>query len=89
MTARRLCRGVLSGFVVLYALALLLFLVGTFGLFGSPQGPLAGVFVVILGLPWTTVLDAVPGFLRPWAAALAPALNAGILAVVCRMRLPR
>lgn len=89
MTERRLCRGVLRAFLVLYTLALLLLLVGTFGLFGSPQGPLAGVFVVILGLPWTTMLDAVPDSLRPWAAALAPALNAGILALLCRMRLPR
>lgn len=76
-------------FLVLYALALLLFVIGAFGLFGSPQGPLAGVFVVILGFPWSPMLDAVPDPLRPWVAVLAPALNAGILALLCRVRLPR
>lgn len=89
MKTRRLCRGVLMAFLVLYALALLLFVIGAFGLFGSPQGPLAGVFVVILGLPWASMLDAVPDPLRLWVAALAPALNAGILALLCRMRLLR
>lgn len=89
MTARRLCRGVLTAFLVLYALALLLFAIGTFGLFGSPQGPLAGVLVVVLGLPWSPMLDAVPDPLRAGVAALAPALNAGILALLCRVRLFR
>lgn len=89
MTARRACGVVLTIFVGLCAAALLLFLIGTFGLFGSPQGPLAGVFLVILGLPWTLLVDPVPDALRPWAAGFAPALNAGILALICRLRLLR
>jgi hypothetical protein len=39
-------------FALLYVLALGLFVVGTFGLFGSPSGPLADVFLMPLGLPW-------------------------------------
>lgn len=86
MTARRVCWNVVAAFVVLYAIALMLFLVGAFGLFGSPRGPLAGIFVVILGLPWTTMLDWLPGHLRPWAAGLAPGLNVVVLATLCRVR---
>ncbi len=85
MTGRRVCRGVLAVYLVLYLLALLLLVVGTFGLFGSPEGPLAGVFVVILGLPWTSMLDSVPGALGTSAAVLAPALNAALLALLCRL----
>lgn len=86
MTGRRACRIVVTTFVSVYVLSLVLFVIGTFGLLGSPQGPLAGIFVVILGLPWTTLLDPLPDTLRPWAAGLAPALNASILALLCRVR---
>jgi hypothetical protein len=71
----RVCRFVVIGFSVLYAAAFALFLVGTYGGFGSPQRPLAGVFLVPLGLPWNLWLDGVPEALRPAAAASAPALN--------------
>ncbi|HRD98420.1 MAG TPA: hypothetical protein PLA97_18720 [Rubrivivax sp.] len=42
----RACRLTLVGLSVLYAVALALFLVGAYGWFGSPQGPLAGVFLI-------------------------------------------
>lgn len=86
MTARRACEVALAAYMLLYALAFALFLIGAFGLFGSPQGPLAGVFLVVLGLPWTTMLDPMPTVLRPWAAGLALLLNAGLLALFCRLR---
>lgn len=84
-TARRLCRGVLAAFLLLYVLSLILFVIGTFGLFGSPKGPLAGVFLVILGLPWTPLLDFVPDSFGLWTGLLVPALNAVALALVCRL----
>jgi hypothetical protein len=60
---------------VLFALALVLFLVGTFGLLGSETGPLAAVFLVPLGLPWIWFVDIFPGPLWPWLGAIAPLAN--------------
>ena len=77
------CRLIVMGFSILYALALGLFIIGTFGLFGSPSGPLAGVFLVPLGLPWNLLLDVFPEPLWPTLAALAPALNLIILVLIC------
>jgi hypothetical protein len=77
------CRIVVIGFSVLYALAAGLFIVGTFGLFGSPSGPLAGVFLVPLGLPWNRMLDIFPEKLWPMLAILAPAVNLVILVLIC------
>lgn len=74
------------GFAILYALAFSLFLIGTNGWFGSPQGPLAGVFLVPLGLPWNLWLDGLPESLRPGAAVAAPALNLLLLWGLCRRR---
>jgi hypothetical protein len=74
------------GFAALYALAFALFLIGTYGWFGSPQGPLAGVFLVPLGTPWVLGLDVVPERLRATAAAAAPALNLLLLWTLCRRR---
>lgn len=79
----RLCRIMLWGFGLAYAAALALFLIGTFGLFGSPQGPLAGVFLIPLGLPWNRLLEWAPDSVRPMLAAAAPLLNLAILRALC------
>lgn len=79
----RICRIAVRGFILVYALALLLFLIGTFGLFGSSEGPLAGVFLVPLGLPWNLLLDWAPDRLRAVLAAAAPILNIAILSALC------
>ena len=79
------CRTVLVIVGLLYLAALILFVIGTFGLFGSQQGPLAGVFLVPLGLPWVLMLDGVPEVARPWLAALAPLLNLILLLALCRL----
>jgi hypothetical protein len=76
----------LIGYAALYAIAVALFLVGAYGWFGSPQGPLAGVFLVPLGMPWVLGLDALPEAIRPAAAAAAPGLNLLLLWAVCRRR---
>lgn len=65
-------------FVGLYALAFLLFLVGTYGWFGQEKDPLSGVFLMPLGLPWNLLADRLFGA-GPATAILAPAINAGIL----------
>ena len=66
-------------FVTLYAIALALLAIGTFGWFGQEQDPLSGVFLMPLGLPWNLLLDRVLGLDGPWVARLSPAVNAAIL----------
>jgi len=85
----RACRLVVVAFAVLYAVAFVLFLIGTFGWFGSPRGPLAGVFLVPLGLPWNLWLDVLPSSLRPAAAVAAPALNLLLAWGLCRRQARR
>ena len=82
----RACRLIVIGFAILYLLAIGLFIVGTFGLFGSPSGPLAGIYLVPLGLPWNQMLFVFPEPLWPMLAVLAPALNLVILVLICRWR---
>ena len=79
------CRLVVIGFSIVYALAAGLFVVGTYGLFGSPSGPLAGVFLVPFGWPWNQMIDVLPEPLWPTLAALAPAVNLVILMLICRL----
>lgn len=85
----RLCRLIAIVFALLYAAAFVLFLIGTYGWFGSPRGPLAGVFLMPLGLPWSRWLDGVPSAFRPAAAVAAPALNLLLLWGLCRWRARR
>jgi hypothetical protein len=80
-----LCRIVVYGFAGLYLIAIILFLIGTFGLFGQDRDPLSGVFLMPLGLPWNRFLGAAPEALLPWIGALAPLVNLGILAALCRL----
>lgn len=70
---------------MLYVAALALFVIGTFGLIGQEQDPLAGVFLVPLGLPWNLWLNGLPDAVRLWLAVLAPALNMFLLAALCRI----
>ena len=82
----RTCRFILIVFAALYAAAFVLFLIGTYGWFGSPQGPLAGVFLLPLGLPWNRLLGDLPAPALPAAAVAAPALNLLLLWSLCRWR---
>ncbi len=85
----RTCRLIVTVFAALYAAAFALFLVGSYGWFGSPQGPLAGIFLVPLGLPWNRLLDGLPPAVVPAAAAATPALNLLLLWGGCRWRARR
>ncbi len=69
---------------ILYLAALALLLIGTFGLFGQERDPLAGVFLMPLGLPWVLWLDGFPEVTLPWLAGMAPLINLAILMFLCR-----
>jgi hypothetical protein len=77
------CRIATALFVLLYAAALFVFAAGTWGWFGSEPDPLAGVFLVPLGLPWNRLLDFTSDSMRPILGVLAPAINLAIIAVLC------
>ncbi|MDV7145840.1 hypothetical protein R3X27_24440 [Tropicimonas sp. TH_r6] len=78
------CQWVVRIVGVFYLFALALLLVGTFGLFDQERDPLAGVFLMPLGLPWVLWLDGFPDRSLPWLATLAPLLNLTILTLLCR-----
>ncbi len=69
-------------FTGLYAIAFLLFLIGTFGWIGQERDPLAGVFLMPLGFPWNLLADRLGLDQALGGAAvglLSPAINAAIL----------
>jgi hypothetical protein len=69
---------VFFAFIALYAIALFLLAIGTFGWFGQAKDPLSGIFLMPLGLPWTIIGDRL-GLSGPLLAILSPAINAAIL----------
>lgn len=86
---RLVCKIIALVFAGLYLAALCLFAIGTFGLFGTEPGPLAGVFLVPLGLPWNMMLGYFPAPALPWLAAAAPLANLLLLWALCRPAAPR
>lgn len=83
--AAKACRLVTAIFAALYVVALVLFMVGTFGLFGQTRDPLSGVFLIPLGLPWNRMIDGFPEASWPWLASAAPMINIAILTIACRV----
>lgn len=81
---RLICTIVIALFAVAYLIAVALFIIGTYGLFGSPSGPLAGIFLIPLGVPWIFLLDGVSENLKPWLGILAPGINLALLWLICR-----
>ncbi len=79
-----ICRVVTVIFLAAYVIALALLGIGTFGLFGQEEDPLAGVFVVLLGLPWNRFFDGASDAALPWIAMAAPAVNLLLLVGICR-----
>ncbi|MFZ5962932.1 hypothetical protein ACOXXX_08270 [Thalassococcus sp. BH17M4-6] len=69
---------------VLYLVALTLLLIGTYGLFGQEQDPLAGVFLMPLGLPWVLWIGGAADAFKPWVAVVAPTVNLLLLTLICR-----
>ena len=82
----RICRYVLLAFLFLYLAALALLAIGTFGLFGNEQDPLAGLFLIPLGIPWVYVLDF--AWLndngRLLLGLVSPVLNLVLIRAICR-----
>jgi hypothetical protein len=66
-------------FLILSVLALAIFLIGYFGLFGTERTPFAAVFLAILGQPWVQLVGYFPQSLLPWASAATPFINSAIL----------
>lgn len=79
-----ICRVVARIFAFLYAAALALLLIGTFGLFGNERDPLSGLFLLPLGMPWTFLVDLAPEPAWPWLTALTPAVNLVVIWSLCR-----
>lgn len=77
------CRVALVCFGLVYALALFLFLTGTYGWFGQQTDPLSGIFLIPLGLPWN-LIDA-PEAMLPALGIGAPLINIALLWLLCRV----
>lgn len=80
----RPCKIVFYGFLALYVVALMLLVIGSFGLFGSERDPLAGVFLVPLGVPWSLMASDAPEAMLPWIGAGAPLVNLLLIGLLCR-----
>ena len=64
---------------------LMLLAIGTFGWFGVERDPLAAVYLVPLGLPWTLLVGDAPDSLLPWLAIASPGLNLVLIVAMCRL----
>lgn len=80
-----LCRLVVAAFALIYAGTLLWNGIGLLVQGGEPV-PLAGVTLVVIGLPWTLGSAMFPDQWQPLAAALAPGLTLLFLFAACRHR---
>lgn len=81
----KICRYATVAFIAAYLIALLLFALGHWGLFGTPRDPLAGVFLIPLGLPWILLTEHVGEDYLLAVGVLTPALNLILLTTVCRL----
>lgn len=77
--ARWLCRMTVRAFGLLYLAALAFTGISALGWFDFAPRPLAGVFVVVMGLPWTVAATWFPDHLQPLVAALAPLVTLVLL----------
>ena len=88
MTGRRwlrfFCRVGLVLYAIAFGLSLIVFAAGTWGLFGADRDPLAGIFLIPLGFPWSLVLGFAPDPFPFWLGIAAPALNLYILYHLCK-----
>lgn len=82
---RRLLVAICWVFAAGYALALGVWAMGTFGLFGQARDPLAGVLLIPLGWPWTLAAEPAPEPLRRWIGLLSPLINLAIWGGLARL----
>lgn len=71
-------------FAILWPAALAVWAIGTWGLFGQQIDPLAGLFLIPLGLPWTMLGGSLPPAALPVLGVVAPGLNLLILIWLAR-----
>ena len=79
-----MCKWFIRVFTLAYVAALIILVVGTFGLFGQPSDPLAGVFLIPMGWPWNWAVDLTPEPMWIWLTAAAPILNIILFRWLCR-----
>lgn len=80
---RKLCSWIANIFLILWLLAVAALLIG---LFGPEPDPLAGAFLIPLGLPWTLAIDQAPQVAWPWLLAVAPGINLVLIRAICAKR---
>lgn len=71
-------------FLILYLLAVFLFMVGHFGWFGQARDPLSGVFLIPLGAPWNFVFSRMPIEAPLLVGLLSPLLNLALIISLCK-----
>lgn len=71
-------------FAAIYLCALGILAIGTFGLFGQEQDPLAGAFLLPIGMPWIAIADRA-GMQGALVVILAPLVNLALLMAMCRL----
>lgn len=81
--ARWLCRMMVRAFALLYLAALAFTGISALGWFDFARPALAGVFLVVIGLPWTLAAAWFPDPLQPLVAALAPLVTLVLLWTWC------
>lgn len=81
--ARWLCHMLVRAFGLLYLAVLAMQGIAALGWFGFAPKPLAGVFLVVIGLPWTLAAAWFPDGLQPLVAALAPLVTLVLLWTHC------
>lgn len=69
---------------IAYVLALGIFLVGTYGLFGAETDPLSGIYLIPLGMPWVLLADYLPASVSSGFAIVAPVINLFMLWLILR-----
>ena len=84
----RLCKVIVGVFGLLWILAIAIFIIGQFGLFGQERDPLAGVFLIPLGFPWNRVIEIAPEATWPWLTTAMPVVNLILLSAICRVFRP-
>ena len=81
--ARWLCRMVVRAFGLMYLAALAYTAISATGWFDFAPAPLAGVFLVVIGLPWTLAAAWFPDAWQPLVAATAPLVTLVLLWAYC------
>ncbi len=87
--ARRICRVLIFVYLLMYLATLATAFIGARGVFGFQPEAFSGIYLVLLGMPWTLVLaflegDGFPVFLARIFVAAAPLLNVWIAYLLCR-----